>query len=148
MLGSRRLIIQRAVTRLTRSGSSRPELRLLEAAAQTGIVSVAGIRLNSRKFARRFKRIFCDDISEFESYMASQPVRSLCLPRLASDPIPRRRHFHPEQPQHPDGEGGDQLSVQLEQVLIGSIERAFAVISQAERTAFAVDTHRRRTRIV
>jgi hypothetical protein len=32
MLGSRRLIIQRAVTRLTRSGSSRPELRLLEAA--------------------------------------------------------------------------------------------------------------------
>jgi hypothetical protein len=29
MLGSRRLIIQRAVTRLTRSGGSRPELRLL-----------------------------------------------------------------------------------------------------------------------
>src|SRR5215831_7312228 len=29
-------------------------------------------------------------------------------------PIPPRRHFHPEQPQHSDGEGGDQLPVQLE----------------------------------
>jgi hypothetical protein len=47
MLDSRRLIIQRAVTRLTRSGGSRPELRLLEAAAQAGIVSVARIRLDS-----------------------------------------------------------------------------------------------------
>jgi hypothetical protein len=26
-----------------------------------------------------------------------------------------RQHFHPEQSQHPDGEGGDQLPVQLEQ---------------------------------
>src|SRR5258705_1021894 len=52
MLGSRRLIIQRAVTRLTRSGGSRPELRLLDAAAQAGIVS------------RPFKGIICDDISE------------------------------------------------------------------------------------
>jgi hypothetical protein len=47
MLDSRRLIIQRAVTRLTRSGGSRPELRLLDAAAQAGIVSVARIRLDS-----------------------------------------------------------------------------------------------------
>src|SRR6266436_1508904 len=26
-------------------------------------------------------------------------------------PIPRRRHFHPEQPQRSDGEGGDQLPI-------------------------------------
>jgi hypothetical protein len=32
--------------------------------------------------------------------------------------IPRQRHFHRRQPQHPDGEGGNQLPVQLEQVLI------------------------------
>jgi alpha/beta hydrolase family protein len=29
----------------------------------------------SLKYVRPFKGIFCDDISEFESYMASQPVR-------------------------------------------------------------------------
>jgi hypothetical protein len=34
------------------------------AAAQTGIVSVAGIRLDSRKSVQPFKGIFCDDISE------------------------------------------------------------------------------------
>jgi hypothetical protein len=50
MLGSRRLIIQRAVTRLTRSDGSRPELRLLDAAAQAGIVSVARIeRMDAEK---------------------------------------------------------------------------------------------------
>jgi hypothetical protein len=27
---------------------------------------------------RHFKQIFCDDISEFESYMPSHAVRSLC----------------------------------------------------------------------
>ena len=27
--------------------------------------------------------------------------------------ISRQRHFHSEQPQHPDGEGGDQLPTQL-----------------------------------
>src|SRR6266478_7752105 len=74
MLGSRRLIIQRAVTRLTRSGGSRPELRLLDAAAQTRIVSKARIRLDSRKSVRSFKGIICNDISEFESYMPSQAV--------------------------------------------------------------------------
>jgi hypothetical protein len=76
MLGSRRLIIQRAVTRLTRSGGSRPELRLLDAAAQAGIVSVARVRLDSRKSMRTFKGIICDDISEFESYHASQAVQT------------------------------------------------------------------------
>src|SRR6266446_6427449 len=91
MLGSRRLIIQRAVTRLTRSGGSRPELRLLDAAAQTRIVSVARIRLDSRKSVRSFKGIICDDISEFESYMPSHAVRSLWAKRRASF-----RHFEPE----------------------------------------------------
>src|SRR6266436_9783961 len=65
MLGFRRLIIQRAVTRLTRSGGSRPELRLLDAAAQEGIVYVVRIGLDSRKSVRSFKGIICDDISEF-----------------------------------------------------------------------------------
>jgi hypothetical protein len=44
--------------------------------ARTRIVSAAGIRLDHRKSVRSFKGIFCDDISEFESYIASQPVRS------------------------------------------------------------------------
>src|SRR5262245_2686055 len=57
------------------------------AAAQTRIVSVARIRLNSRKSVRPFKGIFCADISEFESHMPSQPVRSLCVPHLASDGV-------------------------------------------------------------
>ena len=55
----------------------RPELRFPHAAAQTRIVSVARIRLDSRKSVRPFKGIFCDDISEFESHMPSQPVQSL-----------------------------------------------------------------------
>ena len=53
-----------------------PELRIPGAAAQTRVVSVAGIRLGSGEFARAFKGIICDDISEFESHMPTQPVRS------------------------------------------------------------------------
>jgi hypothetical protein len=49
----------------------------LVAAAQTRIVSVARIRLDSWKFVRPFKGIFCDDISEFESYHPSHAVGSL-----------------------------------------------------------------------
>jgi hypothetical protein len=52
----------------------RAELRMPDAAAQTRIVSVTGIRLDSRESERPFKGIFCDDISEFESYMPSQAV--------------------------------------------------------------------------
>jgi hypothetical protein len=33
------------------------------------------------KSMRPFKGIICDDISEFESYMPSQAVRSLCVRR-------------------------------------------------------------------
>src|SRR5262249_16425559 len=54
-----------------------PELRIPGAAAQTRVVSMAGIRLDSRKSVRSFKGIICDDISEFESHMPSQAVRSL-----------------------------------------------------------------------
>jgi hypothetical protein len=54
------------------------ELHLPNAAAQTRIVSVARIRLDSRKSVRPFKGIICDDISEFESYMPSHAVSSLC----------------------------------------------------------------------
>jgi len=56
-----------------------PELRITGAAAQTRMVSVARIRLVSRKSTRLFKGIICDDISEFESYMPSQAVPSLWL---------------------------------------------------------------------
>jgi hypothetical protein len=54
-----------------------PELRLLSPAAQTRVVSMAGIRFGSWESARPFKGIFCDDISEFESYHLSHAVGSL-----------------------------------------------------------------------
>src|SRR5947208_17181101 len=53
-----------------------PELRIPGAAAQTRVVSLAGIRLGSWESARAFKGIICHDISEFESHMPSQAVRS------------------------------------------------------------------------
>jgi hypothetical protein len=59
-----------------------PELRITGAAAQTRMVSVARIRLVSRKSTRLFKGITCDDISEFESYMPSHAVGSLWAGRL------------------------------------------------------------------
>src|SRR6266446_124013 len=46
-------------------------------AAQTRIVSAAGIRLDHRKSVRPFKGRFCNNISKFESYMPSHAVRSL-----------------------------------------------------------------------
>ena len=54
-----------------------PELRIPGAAAQTRVVSRAGIRLGSWESARAFKGIICDDVSEFESYMPSHAVGSL-----------------------------------------------------------------------
>jgi hypothetical protein len=53
------------------------ELRIPGAAAQTRVVSMARIRLVSRKSTRLFKGIICDDISEFESHMPSHAVGSL-----------------------------------------------------------------------
>src|ERR1700756_87549 len=46
-------------------------------AAQTRIFSAAGIRLDHRKSVRPFKWRFCNNISEFESYMPSHAVASL-----------------------------------------------------------------------
>jgi hypothetical protein len=57
-------------------GSTRPERHFPSGAAQTRIVSVARIRLDSRQSVRSFKGIICGDISEFESYMASHAVGS------------------------------------------------------------------------
>ena len=62
------------------------------------MVSVAKIRLDPRKSVRLFKGIICDDISEFESHMPSQPVRlcgasakrSSCL-TFREEPLARRR---------------------------------------------------------
>src|SRR4029450_1021372 len=62
-------------------------LRLLNAAAQTRTVSLEGIRPDSRGSMRHFKQIFCDDISEFESYMPRDAVRS---PPGRPDASPRR----------------------------------------------------------
>src|SRR6266498_4398429 len=67
---------------------TRPELRLLSAAAQTRIVSVVRIRPDSRKSVRPFKGIICADISEFESDHLSQAVRSPPSPtRQGMDPL-------------------------------------------------------------
>src|SRR5258706_15272396 len=52
-------------------GSTRPELRIPNAAAQTRVVSVARILGGSPESERPFKGIFCDDISEFESDMTT-----------------------------------------------------------------------------
>jgi hypothetical protein len=46
-------------------------LRTSGSAAQTRVVSVAGIRLGSGESARAFKGLICGDISKFESYMPS-----------------------------------------------------------------------------
>src|SRR5262249_13530556 len=70
-----------------KSGSSRPTKHPAEilalgssyaptVAAQTRIASAAGIRLDHRKSVRPFKGIFCNNISEFESYMPSHAVAS------------------------------------------------------------------------
>jgi hypothetical protein len=64
-----------------------PELRIPGAAAQTRLVSKARIRLDSRKSVRSFKGIICVDISEFESHMPSQAVRSPWA--IAQIPLPR-----------------------------------------------------------
>ena len=67
-----------------------PELRIPRAAAQTRVVSRAGIRLGPWESARAFKGIICDDISEFESYMPSHAVglsqvRSPAIVRLTAN---------------------------------------------------------------
>jgi hypothetical protein len=58
--------------------STQPELRTPGATAQTRMVSVAGIRLDPPRSMRCFKGIICDGVSECESYMPSQAVRSPC----------------------------------------------------------------------
>ena len=67
-----------------------PELRTPGAAPQTRMVSVARIRLGSWESARAFKGIICVDISEFESYMPSQTVRSLCALSGLPNYVPER----------------------------------------------------------
>src|SRR5215472_4805523 len=66
-----------------------PELRIPGAAAQTRVVSMAGIRLGSWESARAFKGIICDDVSEFESHMPSQRVQS--PPRNMRTPLKTAR---------------------------------------------------------
>src|SRR5262249_40696395 len=57
----------------------RPELRVLNAAAQTRIISVARIRLEPWKSVPPFKGIFCDDISE-SSLTCPARQSDLCRP--------------------------------------------------------------------
>ena len=66
-------------------GRTQPELRIPGAAAQTRVVSVAEIRLGSWESARPFKRIICDDISEFESSHPSHAVGSLSVRSLPAN---------------------------------------------------------------
>ena len=64
--------------RTPRDVGTEPELRIPGAAAQTRMVSRAGIRFGSWESARSFKGIIFDDVSEFESHMPSHAVESLC----------------------------------------------------------------------
>ena len=73
-------------------GRTRPRAAYPGAAAQTRVVSVAGIRLGSGEFARAFKGIICDDISEFESHMPSHAVGSLSR-AMATGPESRAARF-------------------------------------------------------
>jgi hypothetical protein len=72
-----------------REAGRRSELRIPGIAAQTRMVSLARIRLVSRKSPRIFKRIICDDVSEFESHMPSHAVRSLSDIRFAEIRAPQ-----------------------------------------------------------
>src|SRR5262245_4110867 len=56
------------------------------------MVSLARIRLASRRSVRTFKGIICDDVSEFESYMPSHAVRSQCVATIRCS----RRRFGEE----------------------------------------------------
>ena len=61
----RRMMANVCVERLLKiPAEPSPELRIPGAAAQTRVVSMAGIRLGSWESARAFKGIICDDISE------------------------------------------------------------------------------------
>src|SRR5262249_39544615 len=71
-----RSLQSRSISRLDMRRGDPPPPAPPTFAARTRIVSAAGIRLDHRKSVRSFKGIFCHDISEFESYMPSQPVRS------------------------------------------------------------------------
>src|SRR6476659_1537657 len=71
--------------RKTRAPSSGSELRFPNAAAQTRVVSMAGIRLGSWKSARAFKGMICDDISEFES---SHPSHAVGLSQVRGEHFP------------------------------------------------------------
>jgi hypothetical protein len=68
-----------------------PEAAYPRVAAQPRMVSVARIRLDSGKSVRPFKDIICDDVSEFESHMPSQPVWSPPLFTGAPPKSPRAR---------------------------------------------------------
>jgi hypothetical protein len=78
-----------------------PELRIPGAAAQTRVVSMAGIRLGSWESARAFKGIICDDISEFESHMPSHAVGLCrCGPCLPTSITGRRKTVTSRFPSH------------------------------------------------
>src|SRR5262245_58362081 len=84
----RRIIFEPTCARGRGMLAAGPELRITGAAAQTRMVSVARIRLVSRKSPRLFKGIICDDISEFESHMPSHAVGSLWRVYPVHDPKP------------------------------------------------------------
>src|SRR5690349_20878200 len=76
-------------------GRTQPRAAYPRAAAQTRVVSLAGIRLRSWESARVFKGIICADVSEFESYMPSHAVGS--PPRDIRRPL-KTNSSHPSHP--------------------------------------------------
>jgi hypothetical protein len=77
-------------------GRTQPRAAYPRAAAQTRVVSLGGIRLRSWESARVFKGIICADVSEFESYIASQAVGLWPLPSGGSAWCPSARISIPQ----------------------------------------------------
>src|SRR5262249_23679236 len=81
-------------------GRTQPRAAYPRRCSSNAVVSMVGIRLGSWESAPAFKGIICHDISEFESSLPSQPVRSLrltckcrcgsaCRPSFRSRSVPR-----------------------------------------------------------
>jgi hypothetical protein len=81
-------------------GRTEPRAAYPRAAAQTRVVSLAGIRLQSWESVRAFKGIICHDISEFESYMPSHAVWSLWAMSALRNYAQQRRQRMPARCTH------------------------------------------------
>jgi hypothetical protein len=78
-------VVARSIAKMRLQGGNR---------SSNAKVSAAGIRLDSRKIYRAFNGIICDDISEFESYMASHAVASLWARQASWIELRFKSHKH------------------------------------------------------